>query len=59
MHVRIGDTGVVQIHAARRKTGDTNAEATHWTVENDNYDAGIAEVHAAVPEGLLSVRLDR
>lgn len=51
----------MQIHASRRKTGDLDAEPFRWTVENDDYDAGMAEVRAAVPEGetLLSVRVDR
>jgi hypothetical protein len=51
----------VQIHAGRRPKDDTTAEAVHWTVETDDYDAGMAEVRAAVPEGwvLLSVRVER
>ena len=51
----------MQIHAARRLKDDTTAEAVHWTFETDNYETGMAEVRAAVPEGwvLLHVQVDR
>lgn len=51
----------MQIHAARRPKDDTTAEAIHWTVETDDYDAGMAEVRTAVPDGwaLLGVPVDR
>ncbi|MCR1785284.1 hypothetical protein KVF89_22280 [Nocardioides carbamazepini] len=53
------------IHAGRRPrtphdhTGDR--EIVEWPVETDDYEAGMVEVRAAVPEGwvLLSVRVDR
>lgn len=46
------------IHAASRPANDTSAEPHRWTVEGDDYDALLAEVKAAVPDGwvLLSVR---
>ena len=49
------------IHAARRPKDDTAAEAVHWTVEAGDYEAGKAEVDAAVPDGwvLLWVRPER
>jgi hypothetical protein len=49
------------MHAASRPTNDTAAEPHRWTVEAADYDAALAEVHAAVPEGfvLLSVQVER
>lgn len=49
------------IHAASRPHNDTHADAHHWTVETDDYDAGMTEIHMAVPEGwdLLYVRVER
>lgn len=51
----------VQIHAASRPADDTTAEAHRWTVETDDYEAGMAEVRMAIPEGwvLLHVTVDR
>lgn len=51
----------MQIHAARRLKDDTTAEAVHWTVEADDYEAGMERVRAEVPEGwvLLHVQVDR
>lgn len=51
----------MKTHAASRPADDTTAEAHRWTVEADTYDAALAEVHAAVPEGfvLLSVQVER
>lgn len=52
---------LVLIHAAHRPKDDTTAEAVHWTVETDDYDAGMEQIKAAVPEGhvLLGVRVER
>ncbi|WP_418060823.1 hypothetical protein [Pimelobacter simplex] len=49
------------IHAAHRPQGDTTAEAVRWTIETDDYEAGMAQVKAAVPQGhvLLGVRVER
>lgn len=41
----------MQSHADRSNKADTAAEAVHWTVETDDYDAGMAEVRTTVPEG--------
>lgn len=49
------------IHAAHRPKDDTTADAVHWTVEADDYNQGMTDVKAAVPEGhvLLGVRIER
>ncbi|WP_183407729.1 hypothetical protein [Nocardioides marmoriginsengisoli] len=46
------------LHAASRPTDDTTADAHHWTLEGDDYDALLAEAKASVPQGwvLLYVR---
>lgn len=51
----------MKIRAASRPKNDTTAEAHRWTIEADDYDTGLAEVKAAVPEGrvLLWVNVDR
>ncbi len=41
----------MKIHAASRPADDTTAEAHRWTVETDDYEAGLAEVRMAVPDG--------
>jgi hypothetical protein len=52
----------VQIHAARRKKADTEAEVIEWSIEAAEYDdAAKAEIHSAVAEDevLLYVRPER
>ncbi len=52
----------MQIHAARRKRADTEAEPIHWSIEAPDYDdAAKAEIRAAVAddEVLLFVRPER
>lgn len=51
----------MQIHASSRPAGDTRAESHEWTVETDDYDQGMTEVRAAVPDGwvLIGVRVER
>lgn len=52
----------MQIHAARRKRADTEAEPINWTIEAADYDdAAKAEIQAAVAEDevLLFVRPER
>jgi hypothetical protein len=51
----------VKIHAASRPHNDSTADAHRWSVEGDDYDALLAEVRAAVPDGwdLLSVQVER
>jgi UDP-N-acetylmuramate-alanine ligase len=48
------------MHAVSRPADDTTAEAHRWTVEADDYDAALAEVQPAVPDGfvLLSVQVE-
>ena len=48
----------VKILAARRPHGDTSADAVHWTVEADSYEAALDLARADVPEGwdLLSIQ---
>lgn len=57
----IASVRLVLIHAAHRPQGDTTADAVHWTIETDDYDQGMEQVKAAVPEGhvLLGVRVER
>lgn len=52
---------LVKIHATSRPGDDVSAEPHHWTVETDDYEQGITEVVASVPEGwkLLGVRVER
>ena len=56
-----GTIDQVKIYAASRPTNDTTAEAHTWTVETDDYNTGLDEIRAAVPEGfqLLSLQVDR
>lgn len=52
---------MITVHAASRPVDDYDAEPHRWSVEADDYDAAMAQVHASVPEGwrLLHVRVDR
>ena len=49
------------IHAASRPRDDPHAEPHRWSVEAADYDAGMAEIRMAVPDGwvLMYVRVDR
>lgn len=51
----------MQIHATSRPADDTTATPHEWTIETDDYDQGMTEVRAAVPDGwvLLGVRVER
>lgn len=51
----------MKIHATSRPGNDVSAEPHLWTVETDDYEQGLAEVVASVPEGwkLLGVRVER
>lgn len=52
----------MQIHAARRKKADIEAEVIHWSIEAQDYDdAAKAEIQSAVAddEVLLFVRPER
>ena len=48
------------IYASRRIKDDTTAEAIHWTVETDDYNAGMEQIRSEIPEGwvLLGVRVE-
>lgn len=49
------------LHCAMRPADDTTAEAHTWDIDTPDYDAGLLEARASVPEGwqLLHVQVDR